>query len=304
MQSGKLGINYTPFNMAASLINGKMVAAELRAALKAKCSSFKRLPKLAAVIVGDRPDSATYVRMKVRACEEVGIESAVVRLGVDIGQKEMETEVGRLNDDPGVDGILIQLPLPSHLDERRLLESVDPSKDVDGFHASHLGLVAMGATKGIPISCTPKGIMTLLDYYGVNLEGKEVVVVGRSAIVGTPVALLAMRRSATVTMCHSRTKDLPSHLGRADVVIAACGQPKMIQGEWLKPGAVVIDVGINQVDAPETKRGTRLVGDVDFEKASKVASLITPVPGGVGPMTVASLLENVVEAYQRRNSDA
>ncbi len=323
-------------NPMASLINGKEVAARLRDSLRVSLEEMKAStlttvwvpPKLVAVIVGDRPDSATYVRMKTKACAEVGIESEVVRLPSDTTMETMQALIKRLSDDASVHGILVQLPLPSQLEERTILEAIHPSKDVDGFHAAHLGMMAMGfaghplpsggfaghplpsggfaerhskgKTANIPISCTPKGIMHLLDAYDVELEGKEVVVVGRSSIVGLPVALLAMRRSATVTICHSRTKDLPSHLARADVVIAACGKPHFIRGEWLKPGVVVIDVGINAIDAPDTKRGYRLVGDVAFDEAVKVASLITPVPGGVGPMTVACLLENLMEAFARQ----
>lgn len=232
--------------------------------------------------------------MKTKACEEVGIFSKVLSLSCTVTMEEMEGRIDGLSSDPTVDGILVQLPLPSHLDERTILEHIHPSKDVDGFHSKHLGLVAMGKTKDNPVSCTPRGIMHLLEAYDVDLEGKEVVVIGRSTIVGTPVVLLAMRKSATVTMCHSRTKDLASHVERADVVIAVCGRPQMIRGAWLKEGAVVTDVGINRIEAPERRSGFRFVGDVAFEEAKDRASLITPVPGGVGPMTVASLLENLV----------
>jgi len=289
----------------ASLIDGRAVAARLRETLAKEVAGFTgvRTPKLVAVIVGDRPDSATYVRMKTKACAEVGIASEVLRLAHDVSQADLMSRVDSLSSDERVHGILVQLPLPPHIDERAVLERIDTSKDVDGFHAKHLGLLAMGHTDAIPVSCTPKGIMHLLDAYGVELAGKEVVVVGRSSIVGLPVSLLCMRRSATVTMCHSKTVDLQSHLKRADVVIAACGKPRFIKGEWLKEGAVIIDVGINSIDAPDTRRGYRLVGDVDFDEAVKVASMITPVPGGVGPMTVACLLENLVEGYKRQIKD-
>ena len=289
----------------ASLIDGRAVAARLRETLAKEVAGFTgvRTPKLVAVIVGDRPDSATYVRMKTKACAEVGIASEVLRLAHDVSQADLMSRVDGLSSDERVHGILVQLPLPPHIDERAVLERIDTSKDVDGFHAKHLGLLAMGHTDAIPVSCTPKGIMHLLDAYGVELAGKEVVVVGRSSIVGLPVSLLCMRRSATVTMCHSKTVDLQSHLKRADVVIAACGKPRFIKGEWLKEGAVIIDVGINSIDAPDTRRGYRLVGDVDFDEAVKVASMITPVPGGVGPMTVACLLENLVEGYKRQIKD-
>jgi len=289
----------------ASLIDGRAVAARLRETLAKEVAGFTgvRTPKLVAVIVGDRPDSATYVRMKTKACAEVGIASEVLRLAHDVSQADLMSRVDGLSSDERVHGILVQLPLPPHIDERAVLERIDTSKDVDGFHAKHLGLLAMGHTDAIPVSCTPKGIMHLLDAYGVELAGKEVVVVGRSSIVGLPVSLLCMRRSATVTMCHSKTVDLQSHLKRADVVIAACGKPRFIKGEWLKEGAVIIDVGINSIDAPDTRLGYRLVGDVDFDEAVKVASMITPVPGGVGPMTVACLLENLVEGYKRQIKD-
>lgn len=291
--------------MMASLIDGRAVAARLRETLAKEVAGFTgvRTPKLVAVIVGDRPDSATYVRMKTKACAEVGIASEVLRLAHDVSQADLMSRVDGLSSDERVHGILVQLPLPPHIDERAVLERIDTSKDVDGFHAKHLGLLAMGHTDAIPVSCTPKGIMHLLDAYGVELAGKEVVVVGRSSIVGLPVSLLCMRRSATVTMCHSKTVDLQSHLKRADVVIAACGKPRFIKGEWLKEGAVIIDVGINSIDAPDTRLGYRLVGDVDFDEAVKVASMITPVPGGVGPMTVACLLENLVEGYKRQIKD-
>lgn len=291
-------------------MDGKRVAAALRERLAKEVQSIKcavpttilpkPLPKLVAVIVGNRPDSATYVRMKTKACAEVGIESDVMSLPQDVSQDDLMDCVDRLSSDDTVHGILVQLPLPPHIDERAILERIDSTKDVDGFHAQHLGRMALGeSTDSIPISCTPKGIMHLLDAYNVDLVGKEVVVIGRSSIVGLPVSLLCMRRSATVTICHSKTTDLKSHVKRADVVIAACGKPRFVKGDWLKKGAVVVDVGINSIDAPDTRCGYRLVGDVDFDDAVKVASLITPVPGGVGPMTVASLLENVLESYKR-----
>jgi methylenetetrahydrofolate dehydrogenase (NADP+)/methenyltetrahydrofolate cyclohydrolase len=286
-------------------IDGKAVAQAVKDRLKkeieaqvggqADGSGGKRRPGLAVVLVGDDPASQTYVKNKISSCEEVGIVSFHHRLAADVSQLEVQNLVRRLNEDEAVDGILVQLPLPAHIDSREVLSLIDPDKDVDGLSAVNQGRLAIGEPGLFP--CTPLGVMELLRYEGVELKGKHAVVVGRSALVGKPVALMLLAKDATVTICHSRTSDLPAVCRSADVLVAAVGRANMIKGDWIKPGAVVIDVGINRI---EVNGKGKLVGDVDYNEAVEVASKATPVPGGVGPMTVAMLLSNTFTSYKRR----
>jgi methylenetetrahydrofolate dehydrogenase (NADP+) / methenyltetrahydrofolate cyclohydrolase len=281
--------------MAARIIDGKAVAAEVRERVAAEVVAFEaehgRSPVLVTVIVGDDPASEVYVAGKHRACEQVGIRSFHHGLPAETTEQELLVLVEGLNADQGVDGILVQLPVPEQIDPDRIIAAIDPGKDVDGLTPVNAGRLA----QGIPglVSCTPVGVMELLRHEGVELEGAEAVVVGRSKLVGVPVSRLLLAANATVTMCHSRTRDLAAVCRRADVLIAAVGVPRLLGGDAIKPGAVVIDVGINRTDAG-------LVGDVDFEAAAEVAMAITPVPGGVGPMTVAMLLVNTLAAARAR----
>jgi 5,10-methylene-tetrahydrofolate dehydrogenase/methenyl tetrahydrofolate cyclohydrolase len=288
--------------MAATIIDGKQIAEKVREEVRLAVAKMKAehdyVPCLATVLVGEDPASATYVRSKQRMCEQVGIRSIGHNLPADISQEDLQKIVSDLNADATVNGILVQLPLPNHIDEETILNSISLEKDVDGFHPVNIGRLAMKGREPLFIPCTPYGCIRLLEEAGVPISGAEAVVVGRSNIVGLPVAMLLQERNATVTICHSRTKDLASHLRRADIVVAAIGRAEMITGDMLKPGAAVIDVGINQKEDPTAKRGYRLVGDVDFESAKEVAGAITPVPGGVGPMTIAMLMNNTLRAAQ------
>jgi methylenetetrahydrofolate dehydrogenase (NADP+)/methenyltetrahydrofolate cyclohydrolase len=281
--------------MAARIIDGKAVAAGVRERVAAEVVDFEaergRTPVLVTVIVGDDPASEVYVAGKHRACEQVGIRSFHHGLPAETTERELLALVEKLNADEDVDGILVQLPVPEQIDPDRIIAAIDPGKDVDGLTPINAGRLAQGM-RGL-VSCTPAGVMELLRHEGVELEGAEAVVVGRSKLVGVPVSRLLLAASATVTMCHSRTRDLAGVCRRADVLVAAVGVPRLLGGDAIKPGAVVIDVGINRTDAG-------LVGDVDFEAAAEVASAITPVPGGVGPMTVAMLLVNTLAAARAR----
>jgi methylenetetrahydrofolate dehydrogenase (NADP+)/methenyltetrahydrofolate cyclohydrolase len=287
--------------MTARIIDGKAAAADLRAEVARAAAAFRvstgRSPGLATVLVGEDPASAVYVRSKVKATAEAGLESFAHHLPDTLSEAELLALVDRLNRDPTVDGILVQLPLPKQIDAQRVIEAIDPDKDVDGFHPVNAGRLATGLTGLVP--CTPFGCLYLLRKELGDLSGKDAVVIGRSNIVGKPMALLLLGDSATVTVAHSRTKDLPDVVRRADIVVAAVGRPEMVKGDWIKDGAVVIDVGINRVPAAEEGK-TRLVGDVDFDGASERAAAITPVPGGVGPMTIAMLLRNTLVAAHRR----
>ncbi|MCL2655112.1 MAG: bifunctional methylenetetrahydrofolate dehydrogenase/methenyltetrahydrofolate cyclohydrolase FolD [Coriobacteriia bacterium] len=269
-----------------------MIAALVKSDVRLLIERFKletgASPSLAMVLVGDDPASQSYVRMKERDCEQVGIIARDYRLPADTSQEHLNALIDELNADAGVSGILVQMPLPAGLDEEAVVERIDPAKDVDGFHPTNLGRLLRGQPGMRP--CTPAGVMVLLDQYGIELEGKHAVVVGRSNIVGKPQAFLLLERNATVTICHSRTRDLPAVCRQADVLVAAVGRPQMIDASYIKPGATVIDVGINR-----TEDGT-LVGDVDFESALSVAGAITPVPGGVGVMTRACLMRNTIDA--------
>lgn len=288
--------------MTARILDGKAIAAKIRAEVKQAVEERLRSglprPGLATVLVGDNPASQVYVRMKHKACQEVGITSFGYHLPADVSQEEVEALIRDLNQNPEVHGILVQLPLPPHLDEERILSQIALHKDVDGFHPINMGRLAQKGRQPLFVPCTPAGIMVLLEEAGVNLDGARAVVLGRSNIVGMPTALLLIRANATVTVCHSRTRNLPEETRRADVLIAAVGRPRMVKAEWVKPGAVVIDVGVNQVDDPTAPKGYRLVGDVDFDEVKEVAGVITPVPGGVGPMTIAMLLKNTLRAAE------
>jgi methylenetetrahydrofolate dehydrogenase (NADP+) / methenyltetrahydrofolate cyclohydrolase len=278
--------------VSARIIDGKAIAAGLRTRLAEQIATLPFRPGLAVVLVGDDPASAVYVRSKDRAANAAGISVRTISLPADTSEEELITRVARLNADPAVDGILVQLPLPAHIATQTVVEAVDPTKDVDGFHPLNVGLLASGHPVLVP--CTPLGIMRLLAEIGIALEGTRALILGRSTIVGRPLAMLLMAANATVTVAHSRTRDLAAECHRADVVVAAVGKPELVRGDWIAPGATVIDVGVNR-----TTDG-RLVGDVAFTETAAIAGAITPVPGGVGPMTIACLLENTVTAALRR----
>jgi 5,10-methylene-tetrahydrofolate dehydrogenase/methenyl tetrahydrofolate cyclohydrolase len=289
--------------MPAQLIDGKAIAATIRGEIKAEVEAMRandgRVPGLATVLVGERKDSQTYVRMKKKACAEVGIASFSYDLPADISQAELLEIVQDLNANPEVHGILVQLPLPDPIDDEEILGAVSLEKDVDGFHPLNIGRLSMKRREPLFVPCTPKGCIELLDRTGVTIEGKRAVVLGRSNIVGLPVAMLLLHRNATLTICHSRTQDLPAVVREADILVAAVGRAEMVRGDWIKPGAVIIDVGVNAVDDPDSDKGYKLVGDVAFAEAKEVASAITPVPGGVGPMTIAMLLQNTLNSAKR-----
>lgn len=288
--------------MTAETIDGRAIAAEVRRALAEEgrrlVERTGEVPGLAAVLVGDDPASATYVRMKAKACREVGFRSRIERRPTDVTRHELLELVRELNAAPDVHGILVQLPLPDHLDVGQVMRTIDPEKDVDGFHPVNVGRVALGDLERSFVPATPAGILRMLDATGVELEGADAVVVGRSDIVGKPVASLLLHRDATVTICHSRTRDLAAHTRRSDVLVVAVGRPGTVTGEMVKPGAAVIDVGTNRVGTTDEGRAI-LVGDVDAESVRGVAGWLSPVPGGVGPMTITMLLENTLEAARR-----
>lgn len=287
----------------AKIIDGKAFAAGVRDRVKLAVDTLKAehgiTPGLAVVLVGEDPASQVYVRNKGKQTLEAGMNSFEFKMPATVSQDDLLAKVKELNGDPAVHGILVQLPLPDHMDDQAVITAIDPDKDVDGFHLVNVGRLSVGARDGL-IPCTPLGcILMLKDHFGGSLSGKRAVVVGRSNIVGKPMFNLLLQESCTVTVAHSRTDDLPGECRRADIVVAAVGRPEMVKGDWIKPGAVVIDVGINRIDKPDG--GTRLVGDVEFESAKAVAGAITPVPGGVGPMTIACLLRNTVTACCQQN---
>jgi methylenetetrahydrofolate dehydrogenase (NADP+)/methenyltetrahydrofolate cyclohydrolase len=293
--------------MSAQIIDGKKIAEELRAKIKDDVTAFTakhgRAPGLDVVLVGDDPASAVYTRNKEKSALEVGMKSRLHRLPTTTSEAELLTLVAKLNADDAVDGILVQLPLPKHIDESKVIDAIAPTKDVDGFHPTNAGLLAIGRIDRALVPCTPRGCMHLLARAGASLAGAHAVVVGRSNIVGKPVAQLLLAQHATVTIAHSRTRDLAAVCRTADVLVAAVGKAEMIKGDFIKPGSFVIDVGINRVaDPTKGEGGTRLVGDVAFAEASAVAGAITPVPGGVGPMTIACLLENTLRAATARSA--
>lgn len=288
------------------LLDGKKLSGELKDEIKIKVDTYlsqgHRAPKLCAILVGENPASQSYIRNKVRSCDRVGFASEVIQRSVDVTQAELLSLIDQLNKDEAVDGFIVQLPVPDHIDDQQLLLAIDPAKDVDGFHPYNFGSMAQGMDAFLP--ATPYGILLMLERAGIATSGKNVVVIGRSNIVGTPISILLSRKSdmgnATVTLAHSRTKDLKEICQRADILISALGKPFFITHDMVKEGVVVIDVGINRIDDLTKKSGSRLVGDVDFEKVSTKASYITPVPGGVGPMTVAALMMNTLKSYQKK----
>ena len=295
------------------ILDGKQISQRIRAEIREEVRTIKvkglRTPKLAVIIVGHNPASETYVANKIKACEEVGIASERIALEADISEEQLLDEVKRLNNDPSVDGFIVQLPLPEHISETTIMSAIDYRKDVDGLTPENVGRTV----QGLPslVSATPRGIRELLSRYKIQTEGKHVVVIGRSNIVGKPIAMLLMQRpylslpgmsaaslgDATVTVCHSKTRDLAAICRTADIIIVAAGSPKLLTADMVKEGVVVIDVGINRIEDPSSPRGYKLVGDVDFEHVAPKAAFITPVPGGVGPMTIVSLLQNTLQAY-------
>ncbi len=291
--------------MTAQVLDGRALAESVRAEVKTGVDGFVkehgRAPGLEVVLVGEDPGSVVYTRNKEKAAGEAGIRGKLHKLPVSTTEAELLDLVRRLNADDAVDGILVQLPLPKHISDQKVIETIDPAKDVDGFHPMNAGLLAVGRADRAMVPCTPRGCMKLIALAGAKVEGARAVVVGRSNIVGKPVAQLLLAAHATVTIAHSRTVDLAAVCREADILVAAVGRPHLVRGDWIKPGAVVIDVGTNRIPAPEKGEGkTRLTGDVAFEEAKEVASAISPVPGGVGPMTIAGLLESTLIAARRR----
>ena len=294
--------------MSAQIIDGKAIGLKVREQVAEDVAEMVAEgyppPGLATVLVGENPASEVYVRMKQRACAKAGIESFGYILPATATQEEVENLVAELNADPKVNGILVQLPLPSGLDDERVLNAIDIEKDVDGFHPINIGRLAQKGRESLFVPCTPNGCLYLLDEMNVQIEGANAVVLGRSNIVGMPLALLLVKRDATVTICHSRSKDLPGITRQADILLAAVGRPEMVKADWVKPGAVVIDVGTNRIDDPSTEKGYRLVGDVDFDEVKEVAGMLSPSPGGVGPMTIAMLLRNTVRSAKMAHQNA
>lgn len=293
----------SPSDQTAKIIDGKAIAQTIRSEIADEVhrlsEKYGKVPGLAVVIVGGRKDSQSYVRMKRKACAEVGIKSIDVDLPEEVSEADLISKVHELNSNTDVHGILVQLPLPKHINEENVLGAISIEKDVDGFHPLNIGKLAMKGREPLFLPCTPKGCLELLIRSGIKIKGQRAVVVGRSNIVGLPVSLLLLKADATVTIVHSHTQDSERIVREADIIIAAAGQAGMIKGSWIKPGAAVIDVGTNAVDDPSRKSGYRLVGDTDYDEACKVAGCITPVPGGVGPMTVAMLLKNTLDGAKR-----
>lgn len=287
------------------IIDGRSLASEIKSEIKYEVKKFiqagGKVPHLAAVLVGENPASQAYVRNKIKSCEKVGFESTLIRKSENISEEELLAIIDKLNKNDDVDGFIVQLPLPKHIDESKITLSIDPKKDVDGFHPVNIGRMALGLPCYLP--ATPNGILTILERYNIKTSGKNIVVIGRSNIVGTPISILLSRNSklgnGTVTLTHSRTADLVSEVQRADIVIAAIGIPEFISADMIKDGAVIIDVGINRVEDEHSPKGYKLVGDVDFDEVAAKASYITPVPGGVGQMTVTSLLQNTLKAARK-----
>ena len=285
------------------LLDGKKASQSIKESLKTEVNELisKNIrPGLGIILVGERKDSHTYVKMKKNACNEVNIYNHDIILPENVDEETLIIMINDMNKNNDIHGILIQLPLPPHINEEKILSQVKLIKDVDGFHPENIGKLALKRLEDICVPCTPDGCLQILDYYEIPIAGKHCVIVGRSNIVGMPLSLLLLHRNATVTICHSRTKDLPEQVKRADIVFAACGKTQMIKKDWVKKDAVVVDIGINAVDDSSKKSGYRLVGDVDFNEVKDVCSAITPVPGGIGPMTIAMLLEHTVKACKRQ----
>jgi len=292
------------------LINGKQLAIDIQEEMRVEVDQWskngQRLPHLVAILVGDNPASASYVRNKMRSCERTGIKSTLIKENSDITEAALLKIIQQLNEDKTVDGFIVQLPLPKHISEDKVTLAIDPSKDVDGFHPTNFGLMAQGMPQYIP--ATPFGMVTMLERYGIETSGKHCVVLGRSNIVGTPMSILMSRKAkignCTVTLTHSRTKNIKEEVQRADIIVAAIGIPNFITADMVKEGAVILDVGINSVEDSSKKRGYRLVGDVDFDAVAPKCSFITPVPGGVGPMTVTALIMNTLKSYKKYHLNA
>ncbi len=289
--------------MAAQIIDGKAIAGQIYEEIRAEIADLREkygiVPGLATVLIGENPASKAYVASKQRTCVDCGFYSVGEHLPEDATQEQVEATVRRFNEDPAIHGILVQLPMPKHLNEEKILATISIEKDVDGFHPLNIGRLAMKGRKPLFVPCTPAGCIELLVRSGIEISGAEAVVLGRSNIVGLPVSLLLLHRDATVTICHSRSRNLPEICRRADILVAAVGQPRMVKADWVKPGAAVIDVGINRIPDPTAKSGSRMVGDVDFDEVKEVAGYITPVPGGVGPMTIAMLMWNTLAGAKR-----
>lgn len=289
------------------IIDGKQLSKDIKGEIAEKVQQIKsnggRAPHLAAVLVGEDPASQVYVRNKVRSCEQVGFDSTLIRKGAETTEEELLQIVEDLNNNDAIDGFIVQLPLPAHIDEDRVTLAISPDKDVDGFHPTNFGKMMQGLDTFLP--ATPYGIIEMLDRYNIPTSGKEVVVIGRSNIVGLPMSVLLARKgepgNCTVTLCHSRTQDLKAHTQKADIIVAAIGRPNFVTGDMIKEGATIIDVGINRIEDATRKSGSRLVGDVDFDSVAEKVGHITPVPGGVGPMTVVSLIQNTLKAYQQNH---
>jgi methylenetetrahydrofolate dehydrogenase (NADP+)/methenyltetrahydrofolate cyclohydrolase len=297
--------NFLIYLCAMQILDGTAVSAHIKEELKKAVAELKasggKTPHLAAVLVGNNPASEAYVGSKVRTCDELGYQSTLLRFNMDMTEVELVNEVKRLNEDPSVDGILVQLPLPKHMDENAIINAIDPAKDVDGFHPISQGKMLLGQPTFLP--ATPYGILLMLQHYNIDITGKHCVVIGRSNIVGTPMSVLLSRNTnpgnATVTLCHSKTKNLRELTLQADVIVAAIGRPKFVTADMVKDGVIIIDVGINRIDDPTRKSGSRLVGDVDFEGVAPKSSYITPVPKGVGPMTICGLMKNTLTAARK-----
>jgi methylenetetrahydrofolate dehydrogenase (NADP+)/methenyltetrahydrofolate cyclohydrolase len=280
--------------MSAKIMDGKKISDEIRSEIRTEVEQMAKQgirPGLAVILVGDDPASQVYVRNKAKACEQLGYHSEVVRLPAETSQEELMEKIAQFNADPAIHGILVQLPLPAHLDEKPVLDAISPEKDVDGFHPVNVGKMMIGEDALLP--CTPAGVIEMMKRSGISIAGKHAVVIGRSNIVGKPMSMLLLREHATVTICHSRTPDLPDVTSRADILVAAVGRANMVKKDWVKPGAVVIDVGMNRLDSG------KLAGDVDFEDVKDTAGWITPVPGGVGPMTITMLMANTLKACKK-----
>ena len=284
-----------------TIISGKIISKQILNEIAEDIKNLSLKPVLAVIQIGDRKDSTIYIRKKREACELIGIESRIYNFKTSVSSNEVCSLLLRLNNDESVNGILVQLPIPEHLNNEEILSKISYRKDVDGFHVRNIGNLAMSGRTPFFVPCTALGCLELLKRYNITIGGKHVVVVGKSNIVGLPMALLLLKNQATVTICHSETKDIVKHLKMADIVVSACGCPRMIKKDWLKEGVVVIDIGITSIPDSTRKRGYRLVGDVDFENVKDIASAITPVPGGVGPMTVAMLLKNTVDGFKKQN---
>lgn len=288
------------------LLDGKVVSQHIKAQIKqdvdALLAQGLRAPHLVAILVGDNPASKAYVGSKVKTCAELGFESTLVAYETDVSEAELLAKIEAFNNDSGVDGILVQLPLPKHIDENKVIDTIHPDKDVDGFHPENLGKMVIGQESFVP--ATPYGVMLMLDHYGIKTASMHAVVIGRSNIVGTPMSILLSRNTepgnCTVTICHSKTKNMSDLVRQADLVVAAIGKPRFVTADMVKDGAVIVDVGINRIESTETKTGYRLVGDVDFDGVAPKSSFITPVPGGVGLMTICALMKNTLQAYERR----